>query len=275
YRIILPLMFATVVSTIIAQWLEPESIYTLKLKRRGIDVRARKDANLMRSILVQEAMTPLAAFVTVSPATSLTELARLFRETGHHGLLVLDAQGELYGVVTLADLDRALTRGQTAATVGEICTRNVLTVFPDDTLDDALRHFGALDVGRIPVVDRQNPRRPLGVLRRGDIVQAYSHALVDQQEWQQRIERLRLEAQIGTTLTQVTLHANDAAAGKYLREIALPPDCVVVSIHRGGQVVVPRGDTLLRPGDTLTILSRAGDASALREVLRGVTDENG
>ncbi len=59
YRIILPLMFATVVSTIIAQGIEPESIYTLKLKLRGIDIRAKRDENLLRSISVKEAMTSI------------------------------------------------------------------------------------------------------------------------------------------------------------------------------------------------------------------------
>ncbi|MBI3117386.1 MAG: chloride channel protein, partial [Candidatus Hydrogenedentes bacterium] len=72
YHMILPLMFATVVSTLLAHRFEPESIYTLKLKRRGIDVRARRDENLMRAILVEEAMTPATELVTMDPATPIT-----------------------------------------------------------------------------------------------------------------------------------------------------------------------------------------------------------
>jgi CIC family chloride channel protein len=55
-------------------------------------------------------------------------------------------------------------------TAGEICTRNVITVCPDESLDEALRQFGSLDVGRIPVVERANSRCVVGMLRRGDIV---------------------------------------------------------------------------------------------------------
>jgi CIC family chloride channel protein len=267
YRIILPLMFATIVSMVLAQRLEPESIYTLKLKRRGIDARARKDANLMRGILVEEAMTPIGQTLTVTPETPLPELARLLQETGHHGLLVLDQQGELYGVVTLVDLERALTRDSSAATVGDICTTQLLTAYPDETLDDALRHFGALDVGRIPVVDRQSPRHVLGVLRRGDIVHAYSHALVDKHQRDHHIERLRLESAIGTTLVHVDLISGDSAVGKCLKEIKLPPDSVVVSIYRGRRVVVPRGGTELLSGDRVTVLAATDTAERVRRTL--------
>jgi CIC family chloride channel protein len=268
YRIILPLMFATVVSTILAQRFETESIYTLKLKRRGIDVRAKKDENLMRAILVEEAMTPAVEITRVTPTTSLTQLARMFQETSHHGFIVVNEHDELYGVVTLSDLERALTAQQLNATVGDICTRNVLTAFPDETLEDALRHFGALDVGRIPVVDRNNPSQLRGILRRSDIVHAYSHVLVDKHQREQHIARLRLEAAVGAELVEIDLNSGDAAIGKYLKEIALPKDCVIVSIQRGRRVVVPRGSTQLLAGDRMIALVGACTTEELQTVLR-------
>jgi len=268
YRIILPLMFATVVSTLIAQLFEAESIYTLKLKLRGIDVRARKDINLMRALLVGEAMTPAQELTMVTPETSLTELAHLFQETTHHGFIVVDHREELYGVVALSDLERTLEAGKTDARVGDICTQHVLTAFPDDTLDDALRHFGAMDVGRIPVVDRRNPRRVLGSLRRGDIVHAYSHALVDKHQREHHLERLRLESAAGAGLVEIDLGAESAAVGKRLKEIALPDECVIVSIQRGGRVVMPRGNTQLQPGDRVIAMAAPQAKDRLEQVLR-------
>jgi CIC family chloride channel protein len=272
YRIILPLMFATVVSTILAQRFETESIYTLKLKRRGIDVRAKKDEDLMRTILVEEAMTPAVEFPRVTPITSLTQIARMFQETSHHGFIVVNERDELYGVVTLSDLEHALTTQHLNATVGDICTKNVLTAFPDETLEDALRHFGALDVGRIPVVERTNPRQLRGVLRRSDIVHAYSHVLVDKHQREQHIARLRLEAAVGAELVEIDLSASDAAIGKRLREIVLPKDCVIVSIRRGGRLVVPRGSTLLLADDRVIALVGACTVEELRTALCGGTD---
>ena len=267
YRIILPLMFAAIISTILARFFEPESVYTLKLKARGIDVRAKKDTNLMRSILVEEAMTPVAELDVVRPKTTLTQLAKLFQETSHHGFIVLDDDNQLCGIVALSDLERALDGGNTNATVADICTTHLLTVYPDETLDDALRHFGAFDVGRIPVVERQNPRRLLGVLRRSDIVHAYSHALVDKQQREHHLERLRFESAVGTELIEVGLMNGAASIGKRLRDIKLPNDCVIISIQRGGRVIVPRGNTQLLQGDRVIAHAAAKVKADLERIL--------
>ena len=266
YRIILPLMFATVVSTIIANRLDRESIYTLKLKRRGLDVNVRRDVDLMRAIRVEEAMTPISRMVTVAPDTSLQDLARIFQETFHHGLAVVDRNGHLYGVVTLADLERAAHLRQTG-TVRYICTTQVRTAFPDETLQDALRHFGALDVGRIPVVDRADPRRLVGMLRRGDIIRAYSHAALDHQEHQQRLERLQLEYALETRTVEVILNDDHYSVGKTLMELQLPPECVIASIHRGAHTLIPRGHTQLMVGDRVVALATEEGEGALRQCL--------
>ena len=267
YRIILPLMLAVVVSTILAGRLEPESIYTLKLKLRGIDVRSKKDANLMRAILVGDAMTPVENLQTVTPETSLAELTRLFQETSHHGFVVLDENGELVGVVALSDLERVLESGNTDARVGDICTRQVVTAYPDESLDDALRQFGALDVGRIPVVDRRQPRRFLGIVRRNDIVSAYSHALLDKHQRDHHLARLRLESATGAELVEMDLHAGDQGVGKRLKEILLPSNYVIVSIRRGGRVIVPRGNTQLLSGDRVIALTTTKEKDGLQKIL--------
>lgn len=268
YRIVLPLMFAVVVATVLAQKIEPESIYTIKLKRRGIDVRAKRQVNLMQSILVEEAMTPLSEMTTVRPGITVKELARLFQATSHHGFVVLNENGELFGVVALSDLEEALRTEQADTTVGDICTREVLTAFSDETLDDALRHFGALDVGRIPVVERRNPKRVLGVLRRGDIIQAYAQALGEKQDSTQRMERLRLESATGSELIELVIARGDAADGKMLKQLALPPECVMISIWRGSKLVFPRGETQLLAGDRVVVLARGIRHEDLEALLR-------
>jgi Trk K+ transport system NAD-binding subunit len=116
-------------------------------------------------------------------------------------------------------------------------------------------------------VDRRNRRQVVGVLRRGDIVHAYSHALVDKHQREHLMERLRIESQIGVQLVQIDLTAGDAAVGQLLREAGLPPDCVVESIYRGGRVVVPRGDTRLWAGDRVTALAGKNTVESLRAAL--------
>ncbi|MBN1954183.1 MAG: chloride channel protein [Anaerolineae bacterium] len=254
YRIILPLMLATVLSTVIARHIDKESIYTLKLRRRGIDVYAGKNLNLMRTILVGEAMTPRERLTTVPPDMPLAVLARTFDETHHHGLAVVDENDILLGVVTLADLERAGPEALLTGVVRDICTKRVRTSFSDETLEDALRHFGALDVGRIPVVDRAKPTRLLGMLRRGDIIHAYSHAHLDHQARVVHMQRAQLEHQAGERAVEVHLLDRDQAVDKTIGELEIPADCIIASIRRGSRVLIPRGQTRLEAGDIVVAL---------------------
>ncbi len=269
YRIILPLMLATVLSAVVARWLDRESIYTLKLKRRGIDVFAGKDLNLMQAIMVAEAMTPIDQMATVTADTPLRELARIFNETHHHGLVVLDENKNLFGVVTLADLERAGSERLMSGHVRDVCTTRVRTAFPDETLEDALRHFGSLDVGRIPVVDRANPKRVIGMLRRGDIIRAYSHAYMDKQSRLAQAERARLEHQLGTRLVEIRLRDGDGAVGKTLQELCIPPKCIVASLRRGHHILIPRGQTRLEADDVIIALTTEDQEEAFKASLTG------
>jgi chloride channel protein, CIC family len=176
YRIMLPLMLATVVATVIAEIFEPESIYTLKLVRKGIDFRGRRKARARERITIEEVMTPVAGLTTVATTMTLEELAEVYRTKGTHGLAVLDEEQRLQGVVTVGDLERSLPEFGPDAEVGEICTREILVAHPQDALEQLLGRPGYLDVGRIPVVDPSNPDRLLGMVRRIDIVRAFSEA---------------------------------------------------------------------------------------------------
>lgn len=173
YRVMLPLMVATVVATVVAAKIEPESIYTLKLVRRGIDFGSGRRAQARAVPTVGEAMTPADEVPNVKPTTSLLELAGVFRESGYHGAVVFDESGHLGGLVTVGDLERALFTAGEDTTVAEIYTADLLTAYPDEPLDTVLGRPGYADVGRIPVVDRSDPRRLVGVLRRSDIMRAY------------------------------------------------------------------------------------------------------
>lgn len=264
YRIIVPLMFAVVVSTVVARRLSPESIYTEKLVRRGIQLRFGRDVNVMEMVLVDETMT--RGFQTVPESMPRSELLAEFDRTKHHGFPVVDAQGELVGMVTLQDLGRTISTPE-PQTVGEICTRNVLTLHPDQTLNDALRLFGLHDVGRIPVVDRANPRRLLGILRRADVIKAYNAGLARKLDVEQRIEQLKLRHLSGMETTEVELKANSIAVGHRIRDIPLPEHSMVVSVRRANQIVIPHEGMLLQSGDRVTLLADRTHLETARERL--------
>ncbi|MBI3953431.1 MAG: chloride channel protein [Chloroflexi bacterium] len=173
YSMILPLMTAAVIATVLASRLYRESIYTLQLKREGVDMQRPEGLGAASDILVQDAMT--VGFPTVSPQTSVPDLITRFARTGHHGFPVVDDRGVLVGMVTLLDVQEVVASDRSALTVDDICTKRVVVARPDQSLREVLAQLGAKEVGRIPVVDPQTGR-VLGVLRRSDIIGALSRA---------------------------------------------------------------------------------------------------
>lgn len=174
YAIILPLMLAVVVSTLVARSLSRESIYTLKLKRRGISFHPQEEIDLLERVTVKEVMT--RKFPTVHSKVTLAEIAKRFAKSKHHGFPVVDEKGKLKGMVTLADIEANMSSNQ-ELTVADIATANLITAYPDESLHDVVHRLGTTEVGRIPVVDRKDPSRLVGVLRRYDIVKAYAKAI--------------------------------------------------------------------------------------------------
>ena len=116
-------------------------------------------------------------FPTVLPTMPIGELITKLRRTGHHGFPVVDKDGNFRGCVTLADVEGAIAMSKgypEGVIVSDIASKSVIVAYPDEYLHDILMKLGTRDIGRIPVVDRSNPKHLIGVLRRHDIVNAYT-----------------------------------------------------------------------------------------------------
>jgi chloride channel protein, CIC family len=60
----------------------------------------------------------------------------------------------------------------------DIATREVITVYPDDSLYTAFERIAAKDFSTLPVVSRENPNRLLGIVTRRDIIRVYNNAVI-------------------------------------------------------------------------------------------------
>lgn len=270
YRLILPLMFATVISTFISERLRRENIYTLKLIRRGIQLRSGRDVDVMQSVTVSEVMR--TDLDTVSPNLTLSELVDVFSRSRRHGLLVLNEQGNLWGIVTVTDADRALAENMPRkTTVAEIGTprSQLLVAHPDETINEALVRMGPRGLGQLPVVARDQPDHLLGLIRRIDIVRAYNLALSRRAKLQHHAQRMQLRNLDGTEFVDLTLQPGDSAVGKNVQQLAasLPDECILISIRRDDRVLIPHGDTVFQPGDHITAFIRSKDAEKLHHCL--------
>jgi H+/Cl- antiporter ClcA/CBS domain-containing protein len=176
YDAVLPLMLVVVVAYGVALALGRHSVMTLSLARKGLWVNQEYEADAFQRVPVGRVMDMGAA--TVAEDTTVAGLsARLAR--GEPGLLrhpaypVVGRDGGLVGIVTRGDLVRSLERDPAGGmTVLEAGTRNPEVAFPDESVDEALDRMLTRGCGRLPVVDRGDPKRVVGYLGRSAVLNA-------------------------------------------------------------------------------------------------------
>ncbi|HEY9908417.1 MAG TPA: chloride channel protein [Thermosynechococcaceae cyanobacterium] len=177
YRIILPLMAAVSLSVWLVERLKPLTRTAPTVQSSGLKTEADDNAELLQQLPVAQAMHQ--NFLTL--ASSLPVLQAGFALTRHrlHSALVVDELGELTGIVTLQDINRTIARWQPRSelirvaepeqTLGDICTQDVLYVYEDEKIAEAVSRMAARGLRQLPVVDRQNSRRILGLLEKDRI----------------------------------------------------------------------------------------------------------
>lgn len=136
YSIILPLMTAVVIATLVSRWLSRDTIYTLKLRRRGIDLDAHHASPRLAGLRVADVAEPLPDPVPVHAA--LTEASAALAGSGHGVLPVIGADGRYHGCVTTRSVAEALAEADGADRTVEEVVELPATVAADATLADAL-----------------------------------------------------------------------------------------------------------------------------------------
>ncbi|MGB7873554.1 MAG: chloride channel protein, partial [Anaerolineales bacterium] len=273
YLIILPLMLTTVIGTLVSRIISQESIYTLKLTRRGISLQRGRDVDVMETLLVKEVMRPAPEPVPAS--LPLGKVSIQLDRARMHGLPVVDKDENLQGVISIRDIDHATTQSQDNLTkpVLDFCSRNLVWAYPDETVGLALKRMSRRDIGRLPVVDPDQPQKLVGWISRADIVRAYERALTRRVAIQQQINQVRLGTVAGIQIVEDSVDAGSPADTQPMCDVAWPENSLVASIQRGSLVLIPHGDTLLQAGDRLTIICKHGEEGELARLLSPVPEE--
>jgi CIC family chloride channel protein len=177
YNSVLPLMLVCVIADGVAMLLMPKaSIMTEKLARRGLHIHQEYEADVFQQVRVSETMDPEVP--KLQQDMKVRDLAdRIARGDPevrkHQGMFILDSDGKLVGVITRGDVMRALDREPAGAmTVLDAGTQSVVVTYPDEMLHDASAKMLRNDIGRLPVVDRNDPMQVVGYLGRAGIMAA-------------------------------------------------------------------------------------------------------
>lgn len=178
YKIILPLMAACIISSLAARHLFNESIYTLKLARRGVNIRAGKEVNVLQSIYVKDVMNPEVE--TIPEDLTLRKLAKKISKSKYNNFPVINKEGNLTGILSFFDYRDAVfdENLKDLVVAKDIATTDVVTVSLDDNLYNALEKITSRDFSILPVVSPDDQSRLLGILTRGDIISTYNKAII-------------------------------------------------------------------------------------------------
>ncbi|HCF29193.1 MAG TPA: chloride channel protein [Cyanobacteria bacterium UBA11049] len=173
FNLVLPLMIGSVTAYLIAEQIEPGSIYNRILKLNGIHLEtAAAPRGLLTELTAQNVMQPRVE--TLGVQTTLDEAVLAFSRSHHRGFPVVD-NGKLVGIITQTDLAKMRDRNLAGDTwISEIMTPQPVTVSPSATLANVLYLLDRYQLSRLPVVEN---RKLIGIITRADIIRAEADKL--------------------------------------------------------------------------------------------------
>jgi CIC family chloride channel protein len=175
YDVILPLMFAAVVSTVVARFVCKDSVYTFKLSRMGVRMGALSDLTVLRRLTPEDVLINQASIV--KQTDSAQTLVDLMETTGTSDFVVVDEHDKYCGMVTASDLRAALVYREAIPLlqVSELQRSDLPTVSNDETLDVVLDKFSRSDVQSLVLVKMHGEIS--GLITRANLMKRYQTAL--------------------------------------------------------------------------------------------------
>jgi CIC family chloride channel protein len=236
-----------------------DTIYRSQLKSRA-DAPAQRilvGMPLLANVPVRQAMAPPR--LVVMGGTSALAARQQIEEVGVPGVPVVDDEGRFEGVVSLEDLNQLGDQADTH-TIDAVVDASAPTVSGSAHLDVALDALTTAPQHWIPVLD--NDRAVVGTIAISDVVRGY------------RLGLLASFRQLDGTNDAAGTHdvgitARSSLVNTLLRSSGLPDGVIVTSIHRGQDLLIPVGDTVLQGGDRLVVIGRPEDVDILRAMASG------
>ncbi|MCI0184532.1 Voltage-gated ClC-type chloride channel ClcB [Acidibacillus sp. S0AB] len=250
YQLTPVVMAACVTAFVVHGLLTRDSMYTVKLSRLGINILRGNEVRPTERISVQQAMEPLAAHF--SSDDTLVEAYHGVNLSRDHVAVITDHRQQLQGIMTLETL-RSYAESMPLTTPLSMLDFSVLPVIVQSaTLEEAMRLFSLHDVTLLPVVDDRT-NEVVGTLTQRDVVRAYSAYTLYSTESNAKVQQLKdYTGDVGQFVSIPLKHSSPIVESP-LSEISIPKQAVIVSVKRGGEVVVPHGNTVLKPGDELLV----------------------
>ncbi len=178
YKIILPLMFACIISTLVASSIKSGSIYTIKLERRGVKLSQGWEQSILQTIKVRDIMREHV--VTVPEGTLLGEVIESLKTRDVSYLHVVNDSDELTGVISFRDIRSALQEEtlKNLVIAKDLATVDIVTIHPTDSILLAFQEMGSRGISQLPVVREDDGNKLVGTVSQRDVMAAYDKAIL-------------------------------------------------------------------------------------------------
>lgn len=280
YKIILPLMITCILSTIFSSKLSRESIYTLKLVLRNINIKDGSEVNIMKSIFVKDIYSN--QYETIPDNAKFDDVVNYVISGKVPYFIVTDKKGLASGMISLHDINEQLFDRevlQNLLIAKDIANDNIITISLDDNCQKALDEMALHDFEGLPVVNPKKPRKVLGMIWRKDILDAYN----------KEVERRDITSTFASKITMKNINGEvHFTEGHAISEIAPPKGFLNKSIkelnirarygvdvilirsntEQGSKIkAIPSPDYVISFNDSLVIAGEIGKINLLKSML--------
>ena len=268
YDATLAALISSILALVVARSIEPESIDTYALARRGIRLEVDKNQLALSRIATGDVMRKEVA--TLAANSGLEEIFRVADESPQEIIPVVGDNDQLVGTIALRDLVGLLLHVndlRKLVNAADISRGDFPIVSSQSTLQDALHMMEDELMGELPVVDGNDHRRLLGIVSRHDIAAALARVTGSNALMSRHDTHIHWSSEYCVTRIRVA----PGAQGKTLRQLNTRErfGVSVLAVQSGGDPAA--GFELLEPDQALTIgdvMIAAGRSSGIRALER-------
>ena len=280
YNIILPLMVTCIISMIVSSKLARESIYTLKLLLRNINIKEGAEINIMESIFVKEVYN--TSFDPVSVNDNFALVVNKLIKGKSPEFPVIDTQQNVRGIISIFDIKDYLYERESLKNLliaADIARMNPPTVTPDNNCQAALDKMRKYDLEGLPVTVNDTDKRILGMIWLKDIQDAY----------QKEIERREITASLASSITMKDEETHiqflegysiseipppKTFMGKSIKQLNIRTiygvDVLSIKTQVNGEekiTAIPNPDYVIKKDDTLVVAGENKNINILRNIV--------
>ena len=276
--IILPLMITCIISTIVSSKFSRESIYTLKLLKRNINIRGHAEINVMKTMHVKDLCK--YEFVSIPENANFSEVVSKLIGFELPYLSVHDIREKRFrGIVSIHDIKDVVFEKEALRDLciaGDIANREIPRAFPDDNCSVVLSHMRHCGYDCLPVMAADNHDRQVGIIWLKDIVTAYDKEIeqIDLTSGlADKIAMSNLESDIrfldGYVITEI--RAPRKFVGRTLKELQIRSrygvDVLTIkqtTKNRHHIDAIPHADHRIKAGETLVLAGKTENINQLK-----------